>query len=384
MEPKMINVFQPSLGDDELAAVNEVFKTSWIGRGTRVAEFEAAWAAHLGVGRPHVTSTNSCTEATFLAMELLGVGPGDEVVVPTVNFVGAANAVAAHGARPVFCDVDPEILNPAVEDIERCLTASTRGVLLLHYGGRPGHIVEIAELCRDRGIWLMEDAANAQASTVDGKACGTFGDIAAWSFDWGKIAVALDGGMLYAKDPEVAAEAARRAYLGMAQSSGFSEAHRAQTRWWEFEVSSFSRRSIMNDVQAAVGTTQLAKIGDFVKRRRVIAEFYDSAFAEVPGLRTPPPLPAGHESSYYIYWVQMDPEIRDAVARQLFDEGIYTTFRYQLLHKVEAYDSDARLPGAERAAASTLCLPIHQALSDSDIGRVVDTLARAVRERAHG
>ncbi|MGH3881431.1 MAG: DegT/DnrJ/EryC1/StrS family aminotransferase [Actinophytocola sp.] len=374
----MINVFQPSLGEDELSAVREVFETSWVGRGAKVAEFENAFAARLGSSSDQVISTNSCTEATFLAMELLELAPGQEVVLPSVSFVGAANAVAARGARPVFCDVDERTLNPTVADIEAVLTPATAGVLLLHYGGRPGWIAEIAELCRERGIWLVEDAANAQASSVDGKACGTFGDIGVWSFDWGKIAVSIDGGILHARDPQVAARAEKLAYFGLEQTSGYAEAFRSHTRWWEFEISSFSRRSIMNDVQAAIGVVQLGRLDEFLARRADIGAAYAAGLADVPELLLPPELPAGHVGSHYIYAVQMPAEIRDQVAREMFDRGIYTTFRYPLLHKVKAYGSTVRLPRAERAAATTLCLPMHQALSDGDVEFVSNALAKAV------
>jgi dTDP-4-amino-4,6-dideoxygalactose transaminase len=378
----MINVFQPSLGEQELSAVREVFESCWIGRGSRVTAFESAFAAHLGVGRGQVTSINSCTEATFLAMELLGVGPADEVVLPTLTFVGTANAVASRGARPVFCDVDPHGLNPTVADVEAALTPATRAVLLLHYGGHPGHVAEIAQLCAERGVSLIEDAANAQASTVDGRSCGTFGDIGVWSFDHGKIAVSVDGGMLYARDPELVARAAKLAYFGMEQATGYEEASRVRTRWWDFEVSSFSRRSIMNDVLAAIGCVQLERLDGFLERRREVTARYDGALREVPGLRLPPPLPSGHRTSYYLYWVQMDPQIRDQVARDLYDRGVYTTLRYPLLHKVQAYQSDAWLPRAERAAAATLCLPLHQALSDRDVDLVITALAEATTSRS--
>lgn len=377
----MINVFQPSLGEAELSAVREVFESCWIGRGSQVERFESSFAEHIGVDRDQVTSTNSCTEATFLAMELLDVGPGCEVVLPAVSFVGAANAVASSGARPVFCDVDTRTLNPTVEDVEAQLTPATKAVLLLHYGGYPGQVAQIAELCSDRGIKLVEDAANAVASQVDGHACGTFGDIGVWSFDHGKIAVSVDGGMLYARDPELAARAAKLAYFGMEQATGYSEAMRAHTRWWEFEVSSFSRRSIMNDVLAAIGSVQLGKLGEFLARRREVIACYDRALGGLPGLVLPPPLPAGHQTSYYLYWVQLDPGVRDMVARELYDRGIYTTFRYPLLHKVKAYGSDVQLPRAERAAASTLCLPLHQALSSSDIDVVTTALSEAITSR---
>ncbi len=378
MTQPMINVFQPSLGEEELSAVREVFDSCWIGRGAKVAEFESSFAARLGVDHDRVTSVNSCTEATFLAMELLGIGPGDEVVLPTVTFVGTANAVASRGARPVFCDVDPRTLNATVRDVVAALTPATKAILLLHYGGYPGDVAEIAQMCGDRGIALIEDAANAQASRVDGRACGTFGDIGVWSFDHGKIAVSVDGGMLYARDPDLVARAARMAYFGMEQATGYAEAMRACTRWWEFDVSSFSRRSVMNDVLAAIGCVQLRRLESFLARRREVVTQYDHALADVPGLVLPPPLPAGHETSYYLYWVQMDAGIRDQVARTLYDRGIYTTFRYPLLHTVRAYGADGWLPRAERGAAATLCLPLHQALSGADVDHVTAELADAV------
>ena len=227
----------------------------------------------------------------------------------------------------------------------------------------------------------MEDAANAVASRVNGRACGTFGDIGVWSFDHGKIAVSVDGGILYARDPELTARAVKLAYFGMEQATGYSQAMRTHTRWWDFDVSSFSRRSIMNDVLAAIGNVQLGKLGDFLARRREVISCYDRALSGLPGVVLPPSLPAGHETSYYLYWVQLDPDVRDMVARKLYDRGIYTTFRYPLLHKVKAYGSDAELPGAERAAASTLCLPLHQALSGSDVDLVTNALSEAITNR---
>ena len=377
----MINVFEPALGEAELAAVREVFATGWVGRGRRAEAFERAFAAHLGVGAEHVTSMNSCTEATFLAMELAGVGPGSEVVLPTVSFVGAANAVAARGARPVFCDVDRRTLNPTLADIEAAVTPATRAVLLLHYGGYPGDVALIAAACRERSILLVEDSACSVASRVDGQACGTFGDMGVWSFDHGKIVVTVDGGMFYARDPEVAAEATKRAYFGLEQISGYAQAQRQATRWWEFEVSSFSRRSIMNDVTASIGLVQLDRLAGFLSRRQEVAAHYDRELADEPGVLVPPPLPPGHETSHYFYWIQLDPGIRDLVARDLYEAGVYTTFRYPLLHQVRAYGSDADLPRAQWAAASTLCLPMHHGLSDTDVERTVTALRESVRDR---
>ncbi|EHR52771.1 putative PLP-dependent enzyme possibly involved in cell wall biogenesis [Saccharomonospora marina XMU15] len=378
----MINIFQPSFGDEELAAVREVLESRWVGKGTKVELFERAWADHIGASAEQVTALSSCTAATFVAMELIEVGPGDEVVLPSVSFVGVANAIAARGARPVFCDVDGRTLNPTVANVAAALTERTKAVAVLHYGGQPGAIAEIAELCRDRGLWLIEDAANAQASSVAGKPAGTFGDIAVWSFDHGKIAVAVEGGMLYARDPALVEKAAKLAYLGLEQRSGFDEARRAATRWWEFDVCSFSPRRIMNDVFAAIGLVQLSRLPEAVARRREIAAEYDRALASVPGLVLAPPVPAGHVTSHYLYWVQLAPSVRDTVARELYDRGIYTTFRYELLHKVPAYGAKVELPGAEYASARTLCLPLHQELSDADVETVTSALHEVVTAEA--
>lgn len=220
----MINVFQPSLGEEELAAVSEVFAGNWLGHGPRTRRFEAEFADHLGVPAENVLFINSATAGLFLATELLALGPGDDVVLPSMSFVAAGNAVAATGARPVFCDVDPRTLNPTADDIERALTPQTKAVLVLHYGGYPGDIERIAALCHDRGITLVEDAACAVASDVDGTRAGTFGDLAMWSFDSMKVLVTGDGGMLYVRDPELARTARTLAYHGLEQASGFAAA----------------------------------------------------------------------------------------------------------------------------------------------------------------
>lgn len=375
----MINLFQPTLGPAELDAVGEVFASGWLGRGRRTAEFEERFAAHAGVGRDHVTALSCATAGLFLAMEVLGVGEGCDVVLPSISFVGAANAVAASGARTVFCDVDARTLNPTVEDVEAALTPATRAVVLLHYGGYPGDVARVAALCRERGVALVEDAACAVASSVGGHACGTFGDVGVWSFDAMKVLVTGDGGMLYAGDVELVGEAARRAYLGLEQASGYGQAGTTD-RWWEFDVSSFSGRHAINDVASAIGCVQLARLPSFVERRRRVAAYYDGAFADTP-LSCPPAVPDTHVSTHYLYWVQVGGGVRDELARRLLASGIYTSFRYHPLHRVGAYGSPARLPGAEQAAERTLCLPLHQALTDAEVEKVaqvtVDALAAA-------
>nr|AGS49694.1 hypothetical protein [uncultured bacterium esnapd14] len=374
----MINVFQPTLGEQELAAINEVFASGWLGRGPRTAAFVQEFADHLGVPAEHLTPVNSCTEAMFTTIALLGVGVGDEVVMPSVSFVGAANAVASAGAQPVFCDVDPYTLNPTADHIAAKLTGRTAAVMILHYGGYPGQLTEIADLCRGRGIPLIEDAACAVASRVSGGACGTVGDFGAWSFDAMKILVMGDGGMLYCRDTRLSHRAAQLTFLGLSQPSGMSQATATAQRWWEFDVECFGRRSSINDIDAAVGSVQLRRLPEFVARRREIVERYDAAFAGIDGLRPPPPLPPGDTTSYYFYWIGLPDGTRDAIARHLYERGIYTTFRYQPLHLIAAYGSGASLPGAEQAAQETLCLPLHQGMDEATVEKVIDETLAAV------
>ncbi|WP_243788685.1 DegT/DnrJ/EryC1/StrS aminotransferase family protein [Saccharopolyspora gloriosae] len=377
----MINIFQPTLGAAELAAVSDVFDSGWLGHGPRTAAFETEFAEHLGVDPAHVVFLNSCTAALFIATELLELGEGDEVVLPSISFVAAANAVAATGARTVFCDVDARGLNPGVADVEAALTERTKAVVLLHYGGYPGEVEAVAELCRARGVALIEDAACAIASTVRDRLVGTFGDMAMWSFDAMKILSTGDGGMLYVREPEAARRARRLAYHGLEQSSGFAKA-RVSHRWWDLDVRDFARRVIGNDLTAAIGSVQLGRLPEFVRRRSEIVRRYDAALTDVDGLRPPPPLPAGHSSSYYFYWVQMDAEIRDQVAADLYAAGIYTTFRYPPLHKVPAYGAAESLPEADRASDETLCLPLHQGLTDAQVDQVAEQVRKAIANRS--
>lgn len=375
----MINVFQPALGEAELEAVGRVFASNWVGKGKVTDQFESAFAVHLRVERSMVRSVNCCTEGLFQAMILLGIGAGDEVILPSISFVGAANAVAASGAWPVFCDVDQATLNATAELIEGKMTSRTKAVLILHYGGVPCNMDEICELVKRRGVALIEDAACSVASRYRGRACGTFGDIGVWSFDAMKILVTGDGGMLYCHTAEMAQLAEQLLYLGLVTRSGLSSG--VDRRWWEFEISCCGRRAIMNDIASAIGLVQLDKLSAFIKRRREIHERYDTELGELDWLRPPPRIPSHMESSYYFYWIQVQPDVRDALAIHLRQNGVYTTFRYYPLHLVKFYEARERLRNAERVAQTTLCIPLHQSLKDEEVDGIVERIREFGRAR---
>lgn len=366
----MINLFQPSVGHEETAAVESVFSTHWLGVGERVAQFEQAFSQYIGCDASEVQAISSCTEGLFQAVAALAIGPGDDVIIPSVSFVGAAHAVRSSGARVVLCDVDPSTLNPTVEHIKRAVTPATKAAIIIHYGGAPGVVAEIAAFARSCSFLLIEDAACSLGTFTGGQACGTFGDVGVWSFDAMKVLTTADGGMVWCRDPVTAARIHAGVRLGVT-SSGFARRTNS-SRWWEIDPPTIGRRATMNDVAAAIGLVQLERLAGFLRRRSEIAAAYDSALAHLPWLT----LPRQHAptAAQTFYWIQTSPERRDRLAAYLLERQIYTNFRYWPLHKIDMYRTSDALPGADRAAESTLLLPLHQSLSDSDVARVADAI----------
>ncbi len=358
----MINVFEPTVGAEELAQVADSFATGWLGKGRKVAEFEAAWAAHIGVDPAHVISVNCATEGLFQICALI-LDPGDEVIIPSIHFIGADNAIQAAEATPIYCDVDRHTLNPTLEHIQAAYESATaQAVMLLHYGGVAQELDEIRAWCDEVNISLIEDAACAQATTYKGKAAGTWGHFGVWSFDAMKVMTCGDGGMIYCVSAADAYHLRKRLYLGTDNVSGLQS---SRDRWWEYMPLTPARRAIMNDIAAGIGLEQLKKLPGFVERRKQIARRYDEA---LKSLVTISPDAPWVEPPYYFYWIQT-PQ-RDALARHLRDNGVYVTFRYYPLHRV--FHTGQTLPGADYAADNTLLLPLHQGLSDDDVQFVID------------
>lgn len=368
----MINVMQPSLGKEELNRISEVFASNWIGKGKLVTEFEEVYAKHLGSTPDRVLSTTCCSEGLFSSMYLLDIKPGDEIIVPTISFVGAGNAVCAAGAKLVLCDVDPKTLNARAKDIEKVITPKSKAILLLHFGGIPCEMDEIMALAKKYNLKVIEDCAAGVCSTYKGKALGTFGDIGMWSFDAMKILVCGDGAILHFNDPDLRKKAEKYLYFGLEAKSGYENS--VAQKWWEFDISCFGHRAIMNNVTAAMALEQYKKLPDFMKKRAKIHETYTNSLKNISWIKVPDPLPEGSTSSFYFYHIQVLNEMRDLLAKFMRDNGVYTTYRYFPLHRVSGYGISGVFPGADYATDHTLCLPIHQGLSDDDILKVISLI----------
>lgn len=368
----MINVMQPSLGEEELNAIKKVFDSNWLGKGRLVAEFEKMYADHIGTTVDHVISTNCCSEGLFSSMHLCGIEPGDEVIVPTTSFVGAGNAVCANGSKLVLCDVDPRTLNARLEDIEKAVTSKTKAILLLHYGGVPCDMDPIMDFANSEGIKVIEDCAAGVWSKYKGRALGTDGDMAMWSFDAMKILVCGDGAMLYFKDPEVRDKADKWLYFGLEAKSGYENS--VAQKWWEYDISSFGHRAIMNDITAAMAIEQLKKLPSFMQKRKAVHDAYGEGLNDLDWIDLPLPLEDGSRSSYYFYHIQVTNGKRDELARYLRERGVYTTYRYFPLHRVAHYGVSGSFPNADYAADNTLCLPIHQGLTDNEVDSIIEII----------
>ena len=365
----MINVFQPSLGQDELNAIQKVFESNWVGKGKLTKQFEENFALHCNVEPKLLRSTNCCSEGLFSSMNIFGIGKDDEVIMPTISFIGAGNAVKANNSKLVLCDVDKRTLNVRAEYIEKKLSKKTKAILLIHWGGVPCEMDEIVNLAKAYNLIVIEDSACSFASTYKGTALGTIGDMGMWSFDAMKILVCGDGGMLYFKDEDYASKAEKLMYFGLESKSGFSNS--VDNKWWQFDISQFGHRAIMNDITASMALEQLKKLPSFIKRRKVIHSFYNQNLQDLGWLYLPQDLPKYSTSSYYFYHIQLKNNKRDELAVYLKENGIYTTFRYYPLHWVRFFQSEEKLENAEWAANNTLCIPIHHSLTDENIEYVV-------------
>ena len=369
MDKINIQLFSNSLGDEELQAINRIFQSKWIGFGNETKMFEEELGKKIGFSK--LLAVNSCTSALFMSMKVLGIEPGDEVIIPSVNFIGAANAVLDVGAKPVFADVDLNHLNIMPEEIGRLRSKNTKAVILLHYGGHPCNMKEIRK--HTEGIYIIEDNANSILSKYQGVNCGVLGDIGCFSFDAMKILSIGDGGAIVVKDEKLYEKAQQLRYLGIKErQSGIDALKEKKNRWWEIDLYCSSGRYVTNDILSAVGRMQLKRIDDFIKRRREIWKTYQRELSGLDWLTIPPePLPET-ESSYYLYWVKT--KERDKLAKHLVKNGIYCTFRYYPLHLIKYYDYKECLANSELLNETVLNIPIHQNLSDNDVKNIIKTI----------
>jgi len=361
----MINVFGSNVGQEEIDELSESVRTGWMGMGPKVRQFEREFGDR--IGSPFVM-VDSGSNALYMAVKLLDLPPGSEIIVPSLTWVACANAVLLAGHKILFCDVEPDTQNIGVREIEKCITRHTKAIMVVHYAGKPARLDEIGAF----GLPIIEDAAHAVDSKLGEKHCGTIGRVGIYSFDSVKNLATPEGGGLAASDPELVHRMTYLRYCGIGKSGFDSVA--AKARWWEYDIKEVFPKFLPNDVSASIGLAQLRKLDANQRRRRGIWDLYQSELGSVGWLGRPSEPRDDERHSYFTYFCRVPKGRRDALAHALLEQDIYTTFRYHPLHLNPIYRSQQSLPNCELLNEQGINLPLHPALTDDDAGRVIDAL----------
>lgn len=367
----MIPIFRPSYGQEELESLRDVFASGWLGLGPKSAEFENAFAAYIGT--KHAVGANSCTAALHLALRAAEVN-GCEIVTTPMTFVSTNHAILYNGAIPVFADIEPDTLNIDPADVLRKVTARTKVILVVHYGGHACDMDAILEIAESRGLLVVEDCAHACGGQHTGRHLGSIGDYGCFSFHAVKNLATGDGGMLTTRHEEAADRIRKLAWLGISRGTwGRSE---GEGYAWEYDVEELGFKYHMNDITAALGLVQLAKLDAMNDRRRELTARYNRALEHLPTVETPVEK-AYARSACHNYVIKVSrPEDRDPLMEHLKTEGISTGVHYIPNHLYEMYTPyvTAPLPVAETVWKRLVTLPLFADLTDDEQDSIIGAI----------
>ena len=367
----------PQVDDEEISSVVETLKSGWLTTGVKVKRFEEEFARYLGSA--HAIAVNSCTAALHLALEALGIEEGDEVIVPTMTFTATAEVVLYFQAKPVLVDCRPDTFNIDRDGVERAITAKTKAIIPVHFGGQPCDMASIVEIARRNKLFVVEDAAHALPAKYRGQTIGTIGDITCFSFYATKTITTGEGGMATTENPEWAAR------MRMMSLHGIS--HDAWKRYtkegsWYYEVLSPGFKYNLTDIGAAIGIEQLKKCDKFGAARTRIASAYNERFSDLPGIQIPfcdPDI----QHAWHLYVIQLEPQRltinRDQFIEALKDRGIGTSVHFIPLH-LHPYYRDKfgyaanDFPNASEIYQRIISLPIYPKMTDANIEQVSEAV----------
>jgi dTDP-4-amino-4,6-dideoxygalactose transaminase len=368
----------PTIGDAERAEVMDTLQTPWVTTGPKTVAFEAALKACLEA--PAVVALNSCTAGLHVGLVALGVGPGDEVIVPAMTFCATANVVEHVGAKPVLVDVCPDTLTLSPEAVAAAITPRTKVILPVHYAGHPAPMDELDALAERYGLAMLEDAAHAITARYKGRLIGSRSNLAAFSFYATKNLTTVEGGCLTG-DPALVEKARIIGHHGMNRDA-WKRFDRSGTWYYEVVLPGFKYN--LTDMQAAIGLVQLKRLAAFQARRREVVARYESGFKDLAALELPVEREWAH-SSWHLYVIRLRTEAlridRNAFIEGLKDRNIGTSVHYLPVHMHPFYrDKYGYRPEDNPVAAAAyermISLPLHAGLSDGD----VDDVIAAVRD----
>lgn len=377
IEPRWrITLADVVIGDEERRAVDEVLRSGWLSMGPRTEQFERALGEMLAAR--HVLAVTNGTAAIHLAAAALGLGPGDEVIVPALTFVASAAGIRQTGASVVLADstsLDDFALDPA--EIDRLAGPRTRAIVILHYGGYPADMPALLAAAEEHDLLVIEDAAHAIGGSVDGRACGTFGDAGCFSFFPNKNMTTGEGGALTLRD----GGAAERARLLRSHAMTTLTWDRHQGHASSYDVVGLGFNYRIDELRAALGLAQLAGLGEFNAARAKAAARYRERLAGKGRVSFPSQGARGEPAHHLAVVLAESRQLRDEVRTALREAGIQTSVHYPVISRFAEYARDeASVPRAEEIAERAVTLPLHARLTEADVDFVCDVLVAAVGE----
>ena len=375
----------PEIGEEEINEVVDSLKSGWVTTGPKAKRFEAAFAEFLGDPQIECIAVNSATAGLHLALEAIGIGPGDEVITTTHTFTATAEVVRYLGADVVLVDIDPATLNIDVDQIEAAITPRTKAILPVHYAGLAVDMLAVLDIARKHDLRVVEDAAHALPTTLEKELIGTLGsDATVFSFYANKTMTTGEGGMLVTRNAELARRARVMRLHGMNRDA--FDRFTAKVPSWYYEIVAPGFKYNLTDIAAALGLHQLKRLPGFQARREQIAQAYHQALADLP-LILPPAAPHGDTHSWHLYVLRLADDAgigRDAFIEHMFAAGIGCSVHYIPLH-LQPYWRDRyglrpeQFPRSQKAFETMVSIPLYTAMSDADVQRVIDTVRAILR-----
>lgn len=359
----MIKVSRGCCGDEELAEVKEAFEYGYFGLAYKTNELEKKMAEYLGTDR-FVITTSTGTNALHLALDTIGVKPGDEVIMPSMTFVATAQAVQMCGGTPVFCEIHPDTFLMDVDDVKKKITSATKAIIPVHYAGRPCDMDALMKIKEETGIRIVEDAAHAFGTSYKGKKIGSFGDITCFSFDSIKVMTCGEGGAVITNDEAFDDLSRKKRLLGIDRKT--MHVKDWKKRSWVYDVPTLGYRYHMSNINAAIGLAQLRKVDKFIQRRREICHLYDNELKNTKGITL---MPDTYDTiTPFMYVIRVEDGKRNQLKDYLMENDIESGISYIPCHQFSLFHKDLdTLPITEKAYEELLCLPIHFELTDDDV-----------------
>ena len=372
----------PEIGEAEIAEVVDTLRSGWVTTGPKTRRFEQDFAAFLGEPGLHAMAVNSATAGLHLALEALGIGPGDEVITTTHTFTATAEVVRYLGADVVLVDIDPATLCIAVDAVERAITPRTKAVIPVHYAGLSADMARLVPLAKQHGLKIVEDAAHALPTTTGGRLIGTLdSDATVFSFYANKTITTGEGGMVVARDEALAKRIQVMRLHGISRDA--FDRFTATVPSWYYEIVAPGFKYNLTDIASALGLHQLKRAREFRAKRQSIAQAYGEALVGLP-LILPPQPAAGELHSWHLYVVRLAdaaPITRDAFIEGLFAAGIGCSVHYIPLH-LQPYWREryalkaADFPHSQHAYERMLSLPMYSRMTEADVARVAAAARR--------